>query len=340
MHVTVIIPHYKTGKMTAYSIAQWLKHKGKHELDIVIVDNNAGDGSIEYLNPFLEHITILSYPKDKLQSHGIAIDYAVPHIRTEYFITAESDSFPESEVYLDYMEKLTHDGVDAAGSRLQLSGGTYLHPCGALYKKAAWQECKKYCEEMPYLYFPNMAMKNGFACHLMVHESIAVPFFENPEDYIELSDSYKPYSIKLAEERREYYSPTVAPFHNGMNGRQESVHTYGFRTIETESPHTIYNDRWQKLILKIGAEPGQFISWWMAATNKKVIEINTEVKWLPNKENQQQEYTLMAIDFRHLWGVSAYHDHTPDAERDVALFKQSLPEMLYESLPNNQKINQ
>jgi len=52
MKFTILLPHYKTGKMTAYTIAQFLKHKGKHDIEILVVDNNAGDGSIEYLSPF------------------------------------------------------------------------------------------------------------------------------------------------------------------------------------------------------------------------------------------------------------------------------------------------
>ena len=42
MKITALIPHYKTGKMTAYSIAKLLEHKGEHDLKIVVIDKHTG----------------------------------------------------------------------------------------------------------------------------------------------------------------------------------------------------------------------------------------------------------------------------------------------------------
>ena len=75
MKITIIIPHYKTGKMTAYSIFKILQHSDGHEVDIIVVDNNVGDGSVEYLSPFMNKIGYVPYPKDRMQSHGIGIGY-------------------------------------------------------------------------------------------------------------------------------------------------------------------------------------------------------------------------------------------------------------------------
>lgn len=335
MEFTIIIPHWKTGKMTAYTLYQLLKYKGNHKIDIVVVDNNAGDGSLEYLLPFLNEITIVEYPKEKLQSHGIAFDYVLPHIKTERFITIESDSFPTKADWLNYYELLAIAGFDCAGSLLKLSGGTYIHPAGAVYKKSVWQECKNFCDSLPYAYFPNMSMKEGFACHLMVHDSIFDDFEKNPEDYIELADGYKPYTPIKAIERLEYYKPVCGPFHHGIGSREESKHTYGSRTIETDSANLLNISR--KIINRIGYEPGQMFCYWQAAMGKKIFEIPTEVKWIDGKVGQQQEYTIMENGFKHCWGVSAYHG-TNLADSEVARIKQAIPEQLYESLPNEYKI--
>lgn len=338
MKFSILIPHYCTGKMTAYTVAQLLRFKGNHELDIIVIDNKP-DGSIKYLDPFLEHSSIVEYPQDKLQSHGIAFDYVIPHIKTEYFITLESDSFPTKDGWLDYYENLVNQEYDAAGSLLDLSGGTYLHPCGAMYKKSVWEECKAYCESIPYSYFPNMARKEEFDCHLMVHDSIYDKFMENPENYIELAENYKPYSALKATQKKEYYRPVIGPMHNGMGGRQESVKTYSDRTVQSDSYFSILTPKSQKLILRIGAEPGQYMSYWLEATAKKIKYIQTDVVWVPGREHENQEYTIMENGLKHLWGISSYRD-SDATNNDWIKRKQIAPLELYETLPEHQKIKE
>lgn len=338
MTITILIPHYKTGMMTAYTIAQILKYKGDHDVKIVVIDNNAGDGSAEYLRPFLNEITYWCYPKDKLQSHGIAFDWAIPKIKTDWILTLESDSYPIKEGFLDYYEKIIEGDFDMGISLLTLSGGSYGHPAGSIYRTSLWHECKEYCDSMPYKYFPNMLMRDNFKAHLMVHESILNRFLENPDDWIELSPDYKPYYPKLAEEKCSHYSPVVGPFHNGMGGRQESIHNFGGRTWESDASFIIYNQKWQKIVGRMGYEPGQFLYYYAVAMGKQIFEVPTEVKWLPGKENRQQEYTLNKAGIKHIWAVSAYHEYTPEDEKDVAKIKQSIPVELYNTLPPNQRI--
>lgn len=337
MKFSIILCHYKTGKMTAYTVAQILKYKGDHDIEILICDNNAGDGSVEYLKPFMEHVVIHSYPKDRLQSHGIGYDVLFEHARNEWIIALESDSFPVKEGWLDYYARLVNSGYDAATSLLQLSGGQYGHPAGALYNRTIWVQAYMYCRGLEYYYFPNIAMKDSFSSHVMVHNSILEQFMRAPEEYIELSDSYKPYTFNMAAEKMRKYSPVVGPMHNGMGRLQESVRTYGGRNPETEVPNILLDNR-AKMIYRVGYEPGQWFYYWMLANNYKVFHIPTETKWLPGKEAQQQEYTLTENGVKHLWGISAYHDHTPESEKETALLKQSIPDQLYDTLPEHQKI--
>jgi len=270
MHITILLPHYTTGPMTAYSIAQLLKLKGGHHMDILVIDNKAGDSSAKYLEPFMKDITIVSYPSDMMQSHGIAFDHVLPFIQTEYFFTMESDSFPTKDNWLDEYQHYKDKNVDAAGSLLKLSGGTYLHPCGAMYKKSVWQEAMDYAKTIPYNYYPNMAMSQGFACHLMVHKSIVNDVLAEPEDYIELAEGYKPYSAAGAEMKRLYYEPTCGVFHNGMGGINESVKTYGARTVESEMGNIILDNK-LKLVKRIGFEPGQWFSIYLAAMGMRYV---------------------------------------------------------------------
>lgn len=337
MKFSIVFCHYKTGKMSAFTVSQIVKYKGTHDVDILICDNNSGDGSIDYLEPFKDQVNIINYPKDKIQSHGCGYDVLFEMASNEHIIALESDSFPIKEGWLDYYARLVNGGYDAATSLLQLSGGKYGHPAGALYKRSVWVQAWKYCRCIEYAYFPNMSMKEAFACHVMIHKSILQMFLENPEDYIELSDSYKPWDSREASDKRYYYEPVNNPMHNGMGRVQESIKTYGNRNPESEVENIILNNR-AKIINRIGYEPGQWFYYWMLANNYNVFHIPTETKWLPGKEMQQQEYTLTENGVKHLWGISAYHDYTPENEKETALLKQSIPDQLYETLPPNQKI--
>jgi glycosyltransferase involved in cell wall biosynthesis len=335
MNITCIIPHYQS-KITAYTISQLLKFKGKHNLDIIVVDNNEGDGSYECIKPFETEILYLPYPKDKIQSHGVAFDFAMPHVRTDWFITMESDSFPTKDNWLDYYEKLINEGWDAAGSLLHLSGGQYVHPACALYKKTIWQEAKRYLNGVEYIYLPNYFTREGFDCHTMLHKSVVEDVFKSPYDYLELAEGYKGLNRLEVIDRMMYYSPIVAPFHCGLGRNNESVKTYGQRTVETEVPNVLLDNKY-KIIRRIGNEPAQWFTYFMLATGKKIYYVPTEIKWLPNRENQQQEYTLMQNGCKHIWAGSAFLGMAGGDMNDVYEFKKNQIEQLYNSLPNNQK---
>lgn len=340
MTLTIIIPHYAVGKMTAFTLAQLLKFEGDNYLKIVVVDNNPQDGSSKYLEPFKERMLYVPYPEDRLQSHGIAIDYCLElgYVDTEYFLCLENDAYPIWE-FVSYYEEIIENGYDAAGSIMKLSGGTYLHPCAALYRKSVWEECKKYCDSMPYNYYPNMLMRDNFPLHAMIHHSLVEEFSENPMDWIELSSDYKDNTKQTMKDKLEYYRPTCGPFHNGMGGRQESVKTYGFRNGESDSPYILLNGKNQKIIGRAGYEPGQFLYYWLLATGKKIFEIPTRIKWMPGREGQQQEHSVTHSNIFHIWGVSSYTERPADGVEDIYAEKRDLPDKLYNSLPSNLKIH-
>lgn len=323
--------------MSAYTVAQILKYKGDHEIEILICNNNAGDGSEKYLEPFKDHIQIFDYPKDKLQSHGIGYDVLFELAQNEWIIALESDSFPIKEGWLDYYVRLINEGYDSAVSLLKLSGGQYGHPAAGLFRRSIWKQAYFYCKQIEYAYFPNIAMKLGFASHLMVRKDILEDFLNAPEDYVELSDDYRPYTKLKGQFKLGHYYPVVGPMHNGMGNLNEDINTYGFRNPETEVPNVILNNK-SRMVYRAGYEPGQWFYYWQLAKGYKIFNIPTETKWLEGQEGRQQEYTLTENGVKHLWAISAYHDYTPESEKDVAILKQSIPDKLYETLPEHQKI--
>lgn len=330
MKLAILIPHYRVGKITAYCVSQLLKHRGKHDIDIVVVDNNPDDGSVEYLDPYLKAITIVNYPKDKMQSHGIALDHVLPSIPHKYFLTTESDAFP-TEGYLDYYESIIKKGYDCAGSLLTLSGGQYLHPCGAIYSKNIWEEAKKYTDSIEYKYFPNMGMKEEFPCHLMVHNRRVNDFLSNPDKYVRLYKDYEPYYPKLAEKKSYDYFPVCGVFHNGMGNAQEAFSTYRFRNIESE-PANIILDNNEDIIFRMGYEPGQWLTYYQLATGRNLFYIPTETVWMDNRENQQQLHTMNETGFVHLWGATSYNGCKTEDVQDIVKFKEAQVEELWQSI--------
>lgn len=337
MQFSILIPHYRS-KITAYAIHKLLENKGRHEIEIIIIDNSQ-DKSVKYIEPFMDEIIYVKYPKDKLQSHGISFDWAIEsdYVSNENFICLESDSYPTNDKWLDLYEKCINEGYETGGSLLWLSGGEFVHACGAFYKKSIWHEAKDYCDKIEYSYFPNMSYSFGFDCHLMVHNSILDTVLDNPDDYIELSNTYRGLSKEEMLAKRDNYRPVVNPFHNGMGRLNETLATYGQRCAKIDAPNILLNDK-PKLINRMGYEPSQWFFYWQLSMKKKVIIFPTETKWLPNRENQQQEYTETANGLIHIWCGSSYLDMANTPMNDVYEFKKNQIEQLYNSLPKNLKI--
>ena len=310
MKFSIIIPHWRTGKMTAYTISQIQKLKGKHEVDIIIIDNSNGEGT-EYIKPE-SNVIIVNYPTNLMQSHGIAFDFALEHIPiiSEYFITLESDSFPTQDNWLDYYEDLIKEGYDMAGSRLRLSGGEYLHPAGAMYRKSNWREAMDLIKEIrkEFSYNSNSIIQPEFAYHGMTARS------------------------ERNCQGKVYLPIANGVFHQGMGFKDEYLATYGQRTIASEQDSILIPERYFPTYQRIGYEPGQWFSYWHYAMGKKVKQIDTEIEWMPNRINQQQEYTLTSNGVKHLWGVSAYHNASIEELSDIVARKNQVVEELYASI--------
>lgn len=341
MNITALISHYKTGKMTAYAVHQLLINKGKHDLQILICDNSNGEG-LEYLKPFGDDVKIITYPTDKLQSHGVGYDYLMPYVETDHFITMESDSFPTRDTYLDYYEYVINEGYDMMGSMLQLSGGLFVHVAGACYSKKLYDAAKEFVKTFDYTYYPNLAMKEEFPCHLMVHNDILPAFIEDPSKFIEVSKSYlkgdKSLMRAIGEEYERYRPIAEGVFHNGMGYNQESYYTYGQRNPETGLDDMTRPQPIEPFVYRLGQEPGSWLFNFAISHHYKVGSITTKTQWMPNRENQQQEYTLMDSSIKHLWGISAYDKCESADVQDIVKFKTAQVEFLYNSMEAKYKI--
>jgi hypothetical protein len=340
MRYTIIVPHWKNGKTTAYCISNIMRHSQGRQIRVIIVDNSFPDPSIAYLSPFLdnESIEVVPYPEGLAQSHGIAFAYALQEVDTEWFITVESDSFPTEPGWLDYYDKLIANGYDAAGSFLKLSGGHYMHPAGALYNKKIYDRADAYCRGVKYHTFPGMAeVYEGVGAHVMVLHTSYNKFLENPGALgIQPTGSYAGLTPGQLVEKEIAYRPVLNAFHAPYGNNNEEFETYGKRSMRSE-PERIIQQYDKEIILRMGLEPGQFFAYWMSAMGYNLFPIPTETKWLFEREFQQQEHTITEHGFKHLWGVSAYYKADIPAYQDIIDHKHKVINELYETLPENEK---
>lgn len=332
---TILIPHYKTGKLTAHAVYRTLLHSQNNDISIVVIDNSDGIG-MEYLEPFKGNrkLKIVKYPTDLLQSHGVAFDYAIDngYVDTDYFICMESDSYPISDNWLLDYDRAIKEGCDMAGGIFNQSSGHFIHPTGALYSKQLYLECKEYVKGINkvYWYCPNhyKDLKSGLSYHSML------PKVDYPN--IEQSD--------LMNEITRYMPVATSVFHNGMGFSNDDEFYYWNRTKQNQSDsmskYNVYDS--PKTYVRIGFEPGQYLHYWAYANNKKIIEMPVEIIWMKHRTNQQQAYSIQNGRFKHEWCGTAYSECKPEEHphiKDILEYKQSMPDRLYANIPKEYQVN-
>lgn len=340
MDITVLIPHYKQWRITCYTVYQFIKYTEGTDIEILVINNSYPDDSVFYLNPFKLHprVKIIDHVTDQCNSHGVAYEFAMQFVKSKYVLLSESDCFP-TRPFLDYMDLFIRNDYDLAGNIMQLSGGRYLHPGAALLKVDLWREAKHYYENSPYHYLSNFGMVDGFAAHVMIHDDIWEFFLQKPGAFVELPEGKRNCTREgVLENERFYKTIAHSALHNGMGMASETVPMIGQRN-QNNQPQQILLTGKEKIVHRVGYEPGQAIFYWAIANGKKICEIPVEeIVWMPGRENMQQEYTLSENGCKHIWGCSSFAYSDIPEIRDVIERKNKLPEELYNTLPEEYKI--
>lgn len=302
MNFTVILPHYKNGELTELSIRRMLEHKGQHEIDIIVVNNNPGDGTE---HPFLHHVAhnnnvrYYEYPKHMLSNIGTAYDWVMHMVKTDYFITATPGSRPTNTDWLDaYAYAIRYKYAVAGGFVHQFDSGFYLHPCGAFYKTSVYQEALDYAKSQKYVYYGELVEEQGQRLGLIIPEKVNDTFMALPHTFIKGLDY--PSSI---QERREkfqkmaaYYKPFTLPFASHMGYRDERIEEKRERNFQTDAMATLtLYDNIQAC--RIGYDPGQWFSYWLAAKAHYIEAYPVSIK----ENDNGLEYSLMSNGFECAW---------------------------------------
>src|SRR5664279_402945 len=93
---TICIVNYKTEELTRLCLRSIRKFTKDRPYNVIVVDNDSGDSSLEYLRS-LSWINLIERPGQVVKSgswaHGTALDLGLDNTDTEYFMAMHSDTF-------------------------------------------------------------------------------------------------------------------------------------------------------------------------------------------------------------------------------------------------------
>lgn len=116
--ISILIPHYKTLKMTQLCLALIKKNTDLKQAEVIVIDNGSNDDSSAYLQT-LDWITLITREKIEgepgARAHCNALDLALKQVNTLYFVSIHTDTFMISPHWLDFLLKHIEQDENIAG---------------------------------------------------------------------------------------------------------------------------------------------------------------------------------------------------------------------------------
>ncbi len=116
--VTVLLPNYKTPELTKICVRLLNKYTAPGKLRIVAVDNDSGDGSLEYLRsiPWIELIERKDIAGEAGPlMHAKALDQGFGKVTTKYVLVIHTDTLVIHPEWLDYLLRQIEADENIAG---------------------------------------------------------------------------------------------------------------------------------------------------------------------------------------------------------------------------------
>lgn len=98
-------------------------------IEILVVDNHSSDGTKEFLASTRD-VTSVDVPLNL--GHGLGLDIAFLHARTEHVVVLDVDAFPIRNGWLDVALDPLHSDAKIAGAQVHRS---FVHPCFLAMKR-------------------------------------------------------------------------------------------------------------------------------------------------------------------------------------------------------------
>ena len=117
MSSTIIIPNYKTPLLTRLCLRSLRKYTDLKQTKVIVVDNDSGDESLEYLKT-LKWITLIerkTVGETGPQMHARALDDALALVDTEFFAVMHTDTIVLCDDWLDFLLGHFADAPKLAG---------------------------------------------------------------------------------------------------------------------------------------------------------------------------------------------------------------------------------
>ncbi len=125
---SVVLVNYKTRRITAVCLELIRQKLDLTEVDVVVVDNDSGDDSLEYLRT-LDWITLVErqaeLPEKGFEAHGRALDLALSHVETRAVVLLHTDTFLHDPRIVEVMVERLEPGVAAVGTTEQVNRAWY-----------------------------------------------------------------------------------------------------------------------------------------------------------------------------------------------------------------------
>ena len=116
--VTILIPNYKTLKITKLCLRLLHKYTDLEKAKVVVIDNDSADESLEYLKT-LKWIELIERKKVPTETPGLAhasaLDLALKDVITPYVLSIHTDTLVKDSRWLDVLLTQIKKETDIAG---------------------------------------------------------------------------------------------------------------------------------------------------------------------------------------------------------------------------------
>lgn len=104
--VTILIPNYKTLEITQICLRLLRKHTDLSRVRVIVIDNDSGDASLEYLRS-LKWIELIERKTESddtpPRAHARALDMALAKVTTPFVLSIHTDTFIRRSDWLDVL---------------------------------------------------------------------------------------------------------------------------------------------------------------------------------------------------------------------------------------------
>jgi len=116
--VTIVVPNYKTLELTKLCLRLLRKYTDPKKAEVLVIDNDSQDESTDYLRQ-LQWIKLLERKiapnKRGFIAHGHALDLALEHTTTPYYLSIHTDTLVKNSQWLDYLLSHIENQPNVAG---------------------------------------------------------------------------------------------------------------------------------------------------------------------------------------------------------------------------------